>query len=81
MRLDSKTVIWAAGVAGVLKLPLETIGRAEIARAGIVTGLVEVPLRYMHTPCEIISLDDADKAAELLAQTCASISSDDNWTP
>ncbi|MES2463194.1 MAG: M42 family metallopeptidase [Armatimonadota bacterium] len=53
----------------------------QIARAGIVTGLVEVPLRYMHTPCEIISLDDADKAAELLAQTCAAISSDDNWTP
>ncbi|MBC8103333.1 MAG: M42 family metallopeptidase [Cytophagales bacterium] len=53
----------------------------QIARAGIVTGLVEVPLRYMHTPCEIISLDDADKVAELLAQVCASISSSDHWTP
>jgi putative aminopeptidase FrvX len=53
----------------------------QISRAGIVTGLVEVPLRYMHTPCEIISLSDADLCAELLAHTCAAIRSEDDWTP
>ncbi len=53
----------------------------QISRAGMVTGLVEVPLRYMHTPCEIISLHDADAAAELLAAACASLRPGDNWTP
>lgn len=53
----------------------------QISRAGMTTGLVGVPLRYMHTPCEIISLADADNAAELLALTCASLSPDDDWIP
>jgi len=47
---------------------------------GMVTGLVEIPLRYMHTPCEIISLTDADQAAELLALTCAGITKEQDWT-
>ena len=51
----------------------------QISRAGMVTGLVEVPLRYMHTPCEIISLSDADNVAELLAQTCAAITEEHSW--
>ncbi len=53
----------------------------QISRAGMITGLVEVPLRYMHTPCEVISLSDADAAAELLAAACASFGPEDNWTP
>lgn len=53
----------------------------QISRAGMATGLVEVPLRYMHTPCEIISLSDADGAAELLAAACASFTPDHDWTP
>ena len=51
------------------------------SRAGMTTGLVEIPLRYMHTPCELISLSDADQVAELLAQVCATFGPDDNWTP
>lgn len=53
----------------------------QIARAGITTGLVEVPLRYMHTPCEVISLSDADNCAELLARVCASLQPGEDWTP
>ena len=53
----------------------------QINRAGMVTCVVGVPLRYMHTPCEIISLSDADYAAQLLAEVCASVTSEDNWTP
>ena len=48
----------------------------QISRAGMTTALVEIPLRYMHTPCEIISLSDADQAAELIAQTCAALTED-----
>lgn len=39
----------------------------QLTRAGVATGLVSVPLRYMHTPSEIVSLDVADQAADLLA--------------
>lgn len=53
----------------------------QISRAGIVTGLVEVPLRYMHTPCETIALGDADAVAELLAAACATLRPDDDWLP
>ena len=53
----------------------------QISRAGMVAGLVEVPLRYMHTPCETISLADADAAAELLAAACAAFTPDHDWLP
>lgn len=53
----------------------------QISRAGMAAGLVGVPLRYMHTPCEVISLADADNAAELLARTCASLKPGESWIP
>ena len=53
----------------------------QISRAGVTTGLVDVPLRYMHTPCETIALSDADNAAELLARACANLTTEDNWIP
>lgn len=34
---------------------------------GIATGLVSVPNRYMHSPNEMVALDDLERAAELLA--------------
>ena len=37
-----------------------------LSRAGIATGLVSVPLRYMHTPVEIVDLDDVEAAVRLL---------------
>ncbi len=37
------------------------------AMRGIPTGLVSVPNRYMHSPNEMVALQDLDRAAELLA--------------
>jgi endoglucanase len=37
------------------------------AHRGVATGLVSVPLRYMHTPNELVALEDLDRAACLLA--------------
>jgi putative aminopeptidase FrvX len=39
----------------------------HISRAGVATGLVSIPLRYMHTPSEIVSLDDVEASARLIA--------------
>lgn len=35
---------------------------------GIKTALISVPLRYMHTGCEVISVSDLENAAVLLAE-------------
>jgi putative aminopeptidase FrvX len=37
-----------------------------LSRAGVATGLVSVPLRYMHSPIETIDLDDVERAVQLI---------------
>jgi putative aminopeptidase FrvX len=39
----------------------------HVSRAGIPSGVVSVPLRYMHSPVEMVQLDDVENAARLLA--------------
>jgi putative aminopeptidase FrvX len=39
----------------------------HLARAGIPTGVVSVPLRYMHSPVEMVELADIERTAQLLA--------------
>ncbi len=39
----------------------------QIAREGVPTGLIEIPLKYMHTTVETVSLDVLEEAARLLA--------------
>jgi putative aminopeptidase FrvX len=42
----------------------------HIAREGVATGLVSIPNRYMHSPNEMVSLEDVDKTSTLLAEVC-----------
>ncbi|MEP6492699.1 MAG: M20/M25/M40 family metallo-hydrolase [bacterium] len=46
----------------------------HIAREGVPTGLVSVPNRYMHSPNELVSLDDVDKTSTLIAEVCRAVS-------
>jgi putative aminopeptidase FrvX len=39
----------------------------QISRAGIPTGLVSIPLRYMHSPVEMVDLRDVEATVQLLA--------------
>ncbi len=39
----------------------------HVSRQGIPTGLVGLPLRYMHSPVEMVSLDDVTNAAKAIA--------------
>ena len=39
----------------------------HISRGGVPTAVVSVPLRYMHSPVELVSLADIQVAAELIA--------------
>ncbi len=36
------------------------------SRGGIPTGLLSIPLRYMHSPCEVASLDDLEAVVRLV---------------
>jgi putative aminopeptidase FrvX len=58
-----------------LSFTVESLGRmtgtdadaVHAARAGIPTGIVSVPLRYMHSPVELVSVPDIENAAKLIA--------------
>ncbi len=53
----------------------------QVSRAGIATGLVSIPNRYMHSPVEMISLLDIDATANLLAGFAVAMKSSDDFTP
>ena len=38
-----------------------------LSRHGVATGLVSVPLRYMHSPVETVDLEDIERAVQLVA--------------
>jgi endoglucanase len=52
-----------------------------LTRAGVATGLVSVPNRYMHSPNEIVDLADLDAAADLIAAFCRDLTTDDDFVP
>jgi endoglucanase len=45
----------------------------QVVREGIPTGLIDIPLRYMHTSVETISITDVERIGRLLALFCASL--------
>jgi tetrahedral aminopeptidase len=53
----------------------------QLARGGVAAGLVSVPNRYMHSAVEMISLNDIDRAADLLAEFALGIEADADFTP
>ncbi|MDA1051722.1 MAG: M42 family metallopeptidase [Planctomycetota bacterium] len=72
-----------------LPYQLAAIGRAtpndtntiQVSRGGVATGLVSIPNRYMHSAVETISLDDIDRAADLLAAFACSLGESEDFTP
>lgn len=68
---------------------LAAIGRAtpndanvlQLHGAGVATGLVAIPNRYMHSAVEAISMQDIDHVAELLALFAKSLHPDDTFIP
>ncbi len=66
---------WLVQAARRLKIPYQleadprptgTDARAiQMGRGGVATGLVSVPLRYMHTPSELVDLEDVERCVQL----------------
>jgi endoglucanase len=61
----------AEGIAHTIEVSAGTtstdMDAMYLSRAGVATGLVSIPLRYMHTPTEIVDLADVEQCARLLA--------------
>ncbi len=58
--------------------PTGTDARAiQMGRAGVATGLISIPLRYMHTPSEIVDLEDVENCVKLLVAFALSLEKGD----
>jgi endoglucanase len=64
-------------VEGISKATGTDANVIQLNKAGVATGLVSIPNRYMHTPVELISLKDLENTARLL---CAFVSRLDRKT-
>ena len=53
----------------------------QISRNGVATALVKIPLRYMHTPVETLSLSDLEAAVDLIVATLARIGDKEDFVP
>jgi putative aminopeptidase FrvX len=64
-----------AGEDAGIPFTVEASGRAtgtdadavHISRGGVPTGLVSIPIRYMHSPVELVQLEDVHACARLIA--------------
>lgn len=53
----------------------------QISRKGVATALVKIPLRYMHTPVEVLSLSDLENAVRLISATLYRIGAREHFIP
>lgn len=73
------------------KIPVQVIGvpRAtgtdanvmQLSRGGVATALLGIPLRYMHTPVEVLSLADLENAIKLLTALTLQLQKDQSFIP
>ena len=89
--MNPKVVARLEAVAAEHQIPIQVRGapRAvsndgnvmQTSRHGVAVGVVGIPNRYMHSPVEVVHLDDLTNAAKLLAEFCAGVTADYDWTP
>ena len=68
-------LLHAAAVREKIPFTVEASGRAtgtdadavHLSRGGVPTGLVSIPIRYMHSPVELVQLEDVHACARLVA--------------
>ncbi len=53
----------------------------HLTRAGVATGLISVPNRYMHSPNELVSLEDLARAARLIAAFVRDLGPETDFVP
>jgi len=75
MLADPRVVEWMVRTAGRARIPYQrevlTVGSTDaaniqISRAGVLAGALSIPVRYVHSPSELISMDDLANSVKLL---------------
>jgi endoglucanase len=51
----------------------------HLSRAGVPTALVSIPIRYMHSPVELVSLDDVQACVRLIAAAALRLRRDSSF--
>jgi putative aminopeptidase FrvX len=51
------------------------------AHRGVATALVSVPNRYMHSPNEMVAIEDLERTAQLLAEFARRLTPDTDFVP
>ena len=68
-------LLYESAEAGKIPFTVEASGRntgtdadaVHLSRGGVPTGLISIPLRYMHSPVELVEIADVMACAELIA--------------
>jgi putative aminopeptidase FrvX len=68
-------------VRGVPRATGTDANAIQISRHGVACGLIGIPNRYMHSPVEVVHRMDLIQASRLLAEFCAELTPDLDWTP
>jgi len=68
-------------VSGVPRATGTDANVMQLSRGGVATALVSVPLRYMHTPVELLSLTDLENTVRLLSGLMYRISDRNSFIP
>jgi len=53
----------------------------HLSRGGVATGIISIPNRYMHSPNEMIALEDVDHAVRLIAAFARTLSAETDFVP
>jgi endoglucanase len=53
----------------------------QLSRGGVAAALMSIPTRYIHSPVEILSLEDLDNCSRLLALFIESLDGTEDFTP
>ncbi len=76
MLADPNVVAWMTRTAEKARIPYQrevlTVGSTDampiqVSRAGVLAGALSVPVRYVHSPSEMVDMDDVQNAVKLLA--------------
>jgi putative aminopeptidase FrvX len=80
-------LLYEAGTAEQIPFTVEASGRStgtdadavHLSRGGVPTGLVSIPIRYMHSPVELVQLDDVHACARLIAAAALRLTSESSF--
>ncbi|MCK4583922.1 M42 family peptidase, partial [candidate division WOR-3 bacterium] len=53
----------------------------QLTKAGVATGLVSIPNRYMHTPVELVNLKDLENITKLLCSFILRLNKKSDFIP